>query len=43
MSGCTLIGMSCMKRLIRIGESTDPCGTSSGKRLIVDGVPLWTM
>ena len=35
--------MSCMKMLKRVGESTDPWGTPLGKRLLVDGVPLWTV
>ena len=43
MSTRTEIGMSCMKRLKRGGESTDPCGTPLGKRLLVEGVPLWTV
>ena len=42
-SGCVGSGMSCMKRLKRVGESTDPWGTPLGKRLFVDGVPLWTV
>ena len=43
MSGCAGICKFCMKRLKRVGESTDPCGTPLGKRLLVDGVPLWTV
>ena len=39
MSGCAVIGMSCMKRLNRNDESTKLCGTPIGKRLFVDGVP----
>ena len=41
MSGCAGIGISCMKRLKRVGESTDPSGSPLGKHLFVDGVPLW--
>ena len=36
-------GMSRMKRLKMVGESTDPWGTPLGKRLFVDGVPLLTV
>ena len=43
MSGCAMMGRSCMKRLKRVGDSTDPCGTPLGKRLFVDGVMLWTV
>ena len=43
MSGCVGIGMSCMKRLERVGEITDLCGTPLGKHLFKDGVPLWTV
>ena len=39
-SGCAEIGMSCMKRLKRVGESADPYGTPWGKRLFVEGVLL---
>ena len=38
MSGGAGIGMSCMKRLERVGESTDPCESPLG-RVFVDGVP----
>ena len=39
-SGCVGIGISCMKRLKRVGESTDPWGTPFGKRFFLDGIPL---
>ena len=42
-SGCAETGMSCMKRLKRVGESIDPWGAQLGKRLLVDGVPLLTV
>jgi len=42
-SGCVRSGMSCMEMLKRVGESTDPWGTPLGKRLFVDGVPLWAV
>ena len=42
-SGYAGIGMSCMERLKRVGESTDTCGTLLGERLFVDSVPLWTL
>ena len=35
MSGCAGIGMSCMKSLKRVGQSTDPCGT------LLESVSLW--
>ena len=41
--GCTGIGMSYMKRLKRVGESTEPCGTQLGMHLFADWVPLWTV
>ena len=34
------IGMSCMKRLKSVGESTEPCGTPFVKCLVVEGFPL---
>ena len=45
--GCASIGMSCMKRLKRVGQSTDPRGTPLGKRLcgwcaVVDSVCVST-
>ena len=40
---CAGIGMSCMKRLETVGESTDPCDTALGKCFFVKGVPLWTV
>ena len=43
MFRCVGIGMSCMKRLKSVGESTEPCGTSLRKRLLVDVTPLWTV
>ena len=42
-SGCVGSGMSCMRRMKRVGEITDPWGTPLGKRLLLDGVPLWTV
>ena len=30
VSGCEKMGRSCMNRLKRVGESTDPCGTPLG-------------
>ena len=27
VSGCVGVGMSCVKRLNRVGERTEPCGT----------------
>ena len=42
-SGCAGSGMSRMNRLKRVGERTDPWGTPLGKRLLVDGVLLWTV
>ena len=41
MSGCAVMGVSCIKMLERVCESTNPCGTQMGKRLFMDGVPLW--
>ena len=40
VSECVWVGMMCMKRLERVGESTDPSGTQLGKSLFVVGVPL---
>ena len=41
--GCAGTVMSCINKLIRLGGSTDSCGTPLGKRLFVDGVTLWTV
>ena len=38
VSVCAGIGMSCMKKWKKVGESTDPYGTPLGKSLFVDGV-----
>ena len=43
MFGCDRIDLACMKRLKRVSESTNPCGTRLKKLLFVDGVPLWTV
>lgn len=36
-------GMSCMKRLKSVGESTEPCGTPFVKRFVGDGLPLYSV
>ena len=42
VSGCAYgIGMLCMKRLKRVGESIDLFGTPMERRLFVNDVPLW--
>jgi len=38
--GC---GISCMKRLKRVGESTEPCGTPFVKCLAEEGLPLYSV
>lgn len=40
MSGCVGGGRSCMKRLKREGDRTEPCGTPFGKWRVVDSLPL---
>ena len=34
-------GMSCMKRLKSVGESTEPCGPPFVKCFVGDGLPLY--
>ena len=40
MSALLGVGMSCMKRLKRVGDKTEPCGTPSRNGCILDGVSL---
>ena len=41
--GCAGTVMSCINKVIRLGGSTDSCGTPLGKRLFVADVPLLTV
>ena len=43
MSGCDGMGMLCMKKLKRLGDSIDPCKTPLGKSFFADGMPLWSI
>ena len=43
MFGCVGMSISCMKRLKKVSEITDPCEKSSGKLLFVDDMPVWAV
>ena len=43
VSGYVGMGRSCMNRLKMVSESTNLCEDPLGKRVLVDGVPFWTV